>query len=296
MKAILLPGLLLAIALALTSSTLSAIKASGPSSRDSASVLAALLGDGRRLFSNHFFAKADAYFHRGRYPSFFETAEATGCDHVLGDESHEGHAHHDDDHEPDHEESETVEADTGGDAPQNWLERFGGLFQPDSHVHLEDGEEREILPWLKLSVELNPDNVQSFVVGAYWLRRLGRLDEAENFLREGQRGNPESYEIYLELGRLYDEGRGELVRARRLYELALRNWGKHADPESDADIAVLAQTVARLGRAEERMGNLVKALEYYERLKTISANPDVVQQLIDDVRSRMDAAPQASAG
>ena len=41
----------------------------------SRSALAVLLGDGRRLFANHFLAKADAYFHRGRYPSIFEVAE-----------------------------------------------------------------------------------------------------------------------------------------------------------------------------------------------------------------------------
>src|SRR4051812_3792589 len=34
----------------------------------SASVLQMLLGDSRRLFANHFFAKADAYFHSGYYP------------------------------------------------------------------------------------------------------------------------------------------------------------------------------------------------------------------------------------
>ncbi len=42
--------------------------------------LAVLFGDGRRLFANHFLAKADAYFHRGRYPSIFEMAERAFVD------------------------------------------------------------------------------------------------------------------------------------------------------------------------------------------------------------------------
>src|SRR5436305_1970665 len=39
-------------------------------------VLKVLLGDGRRLFANHFFVKADVYFHSGYYPSIFDQAQA----------------------------------------------------------------------------------------------------------------------------------------------------------------------------------------------------------------------------
>src|SRR5882757_1299840 len=40
----------------------------------SGSVLALLLGDGRKMFANHFFVKADVYFHSGYYPSVFDQA------------------------------------------------------------------------------------------------------------------------------------------------------------------------------------------------------------------------------
>src|SRR5436190_12287406 len=43
---------------------------------DSDDVLKVLLGDGRRLFANHFFVKADVSFHSGYYPSIFDQAQA----------------------------------------------------------------------------------------------------------------------------------------------------------------------------------------------------------------------------
>ena len=38
-------------------------------------ILKIVLGDGRRMFANHFFIKADAYFHSGYYPSIFDQAQ-----------------------------------------------------------------------------------------------------------------------------------------------------------------------------------------------------------------------------
>ena len=35
-------------------------------------VLATALGESRRLFANHFYVKADEYFHSGYYPSIFD--------------------------------------------------------------------------------------------------------------------------------------------------------------------------------------------------------------------------------
>src|SRR6266702_27512 len=42
----------------------------------SANVLSVALGDGRKLFASHFFAKADAYFRSGFYPTIFEKRES----------------------------------------------------------------------------------------------------------------------------------------------------------------------------------------------------------------------------
>ena len=51
----------------------------------SADLLNVLLGDSRRMFANHFFVKADAYFHSGFYPSVFDNREAFQTPHMAED-------------------------------------------------------------------------------------------------------------------------------------------------------------------------------------------------------------------
>src|SRR5204863_9366997 len=98
------------------------------------SVLKVLLGDGRRMFANHFFIKADVYFHSGYYPSIFDQGAAhrdTG--HMEGREEHE--------HEHDGHEQEPGFMGP----PRDCFERFGRYFQITEHTHLGSGKEREIL-------------------------------------------------------------------------------------------------------------------------------------------------------
>src|SRR5437016_1352477 len=66
------------------------------SQRGQDSVLKVLLGDGRRLFANHFFVKADVYFHSGYYPSIFDQAGPPQDSRHL---THEEEGHHEKEHE-----------------------------------------------------------------------------------------------------------------------------------------------------------------------------------------------------
>src|SRR5256885_6299533 len=93
------------------------------SQRGQDGVLKVLLGDGRRLFANHFFVKADIYFHSGYYPSIFDQANAATRDthHLMGEE-----AGHD---EKEHEK----EMDFLGQ-PRDCLERFGRHFLITEHT------------------------------------------------------------------------------------------------------------------------------------------------------------------
>src|SRR6266700_7871878 len=100
--------------------------------RDSGNVLKVLLGDGRRLFANHFFVKADVYFHSGYYPSIFDQAQAPKDTRHLTAEEKEGH-----EAEKDHEK----EMDFLG-PPTDWIQRFGRHFLVTEHTHLSGGTER----------------------------------------------------------------------------------------------------------------------------------------------------------
>jgi tetratricopeptide (TPR) repeat protein len=255
---------------------------------DSTGLLTALMGDGRRLFANHFFEKADTYFHSGAYPSIFDQANPAPPGQ-MSDELKGKEEHHDED------EHEHAAKYTG--RPLDWLDRFGQHFYPSTHTHLDEGgargpegagvstDVREILPWLKLAAELDPNRIESYTVAAFWLRQMKRFDEAQEFLREGWRANPNSYAILLELGRVY-EARNDDERARNVWEYALKKWRQVEGGESEPDNFGLSQIDAHLARLEERHGNFAKAVQYLKELKTVSPNPAEVQKRIDEIEKR----------
>lgn len=285
-----------------------------------ASFLQVLLGDGRRLFASHFFEQADVSFHGGYYPSIFDrreplkdTRHLTGADDPDHDHSTCGHDHspkpaatnhvhsadgsshepaadkdHDDAHdgEPDHAEDEHMKSMALG-APRDWIERFGRNFMVTDHLHMESGQEREILPWLKISAELDPQRVDTYTVAAYWLRTLAKTNEAQQFLREGLRNNPDSYQIMFELGRLYQQA-NETDRARNLWELALHKWDQVEANQKEPDLLGLSQIALYLGRLEESATNYPRAIQMLDLARRSSpAHSEVLAKDIETLKQKL---------
>lgn len=194
-------GLLVAVVFSLATA-LAPMLDPASSRRQAPGVLDVLLGGGRQLISEHLFTKADVYLHAGYYPSIFDRKKLHESSAVAG-----GADSHND------------RADIFG-PPRDWLDRLGRNFYPSRHTHLGDdksssGEQREILPWLKLSASLDPHRIESYTVAAYWLTsHVNNPGQAEAFLREGWSHNPDSYEILFELGRLMEDHHRDAERAR----------------------------------------------------------------------------------
>ncbi|MFM1945334.1 MAG: Tetratricopeptide repeat [Verrucomicrobiota bacterium] len=285
--------------------------------------LSMLLGDGRRLFANHFFAKADAYFHRGRYPTIFDqkqeeelhmvggsagAAGGGGHDHEEAEEGDEGHVHdehcdhgegveaghvHDEDCGHDHGEAGVEAAGAGG-----WVGWLNGRLMPADHVHLEGGDAKEMLPWLKVSLELDPDNVQAYVTTAYWLRDgLGRVDEAEEVLRHSVRRDPRAADpsILFELGMLLYEGRGDGVRGKNLLLAALDRWEVVEAGKEDSNRLLHASILGRLAEMDEAAGRYGEALEWLKRLEEVSPNPEAIREREREVEA-LGAGREAPSG
>ena len=245
-------------------------------------LLAVLLGDGRRLFANHFFVQADVSFHSGYYPSIFDQARRPqGTDHLTakeGEAAHEEHEH---------------QMNFLGPA-RDWIERFGRRFMITEHTHLHGENEREILPWLKMSSALDPQKVETYVVAAYWLRDLGKVKEAERFLRQGLLHNPGSYELLFELGRLCYEDHQDAARARKIWELALRRWAEQEAANKQPDVLKLDQIAVNLSRLEEREGNLARAIQLLELARKGSPHPEALQQQIHALKQNLAVRPSAA--
>jgi tetratricopeptide (TPR) repeat protein len=250
-------------------------------------VLAMLLGDGRRLFANHVFVKADAYFHRGVYPSIFDGRRAEDP-HLLeaGWQNHEHEHDHDHDHDHDCDHGWLDHARQSGQR-WDWIAWMNRSLRPTAHVHLGGGEERELLPWLRLAAELDPNNPQNFALPAYWLRRqLGKVDEAEQFLRLGLRHNPGDPALLFELGLLLLDNREDFERARNVLELAWARWLEREAPAPSPDELLAVGILARLARIAEHEGDLDRAIGWLQRLELMSPQPEAIRQQILELQER----------
>lgn len=241
------------------------------------------MGDSRQLFANHFFIKADVYFHGGYYPSIFDHLQAPkDSQHMT---SQEGSAE---------EEAHERQMNFLG-PPRDWIERFGRHFMITEHTHLEGGNQREILPWLRISTDLDPHRIDTYAVAAYWLRSsLGKVTEAEQFLREGLRNNPASYELWFELGQLYSENRHDDARARNAWELALRYWNQQEAKKNEPDKIGRDKILIRLARLEEGEGHLSRAIDYLKMAVQSSPNPEVIRRQISELEQKAASSQGAS--
>ncbi len=261
-------------------------------------VMAVLLGDGRRIFANHFFKKADAYFHSGFYPTIFDNQDSFKTPHVGAD-------------------SGTMRDQNKGEEtafmgePRDFIERFSRNFMPSKHTHLDEGgaqgletledkknggEVGEILPWLKISAELDPNRIDTYTVTSYWLRkRMHKVDDAEQFLRDGLHANPYDPALLFELGSLYEEDRKDDTRARNIWELAVKKLDDKKSARTDDEDFTLYKLALNLARLDEKQTNWPGAVQWLERVKPLSPHPEEIEKQMADDREKIGGAP-APAG
>jgi hypothetical protein len=269
---------------------------------EAGSLLKVMLGDGRSLFADFFARKADISFHSGYYPSIFDQAKAPkDTRHMTSVDPDEADGHSDHDHEAatttgePHKEAAHEDHDAAHEQAMNFLgppsdifERFGRRFMITEHAHLEGGDAREILPWLKVAADLDPHRIETYTVASYWLRnRLKKPAEAEKFLREGLKENPDSYEILAELGAVYYQNLKETARARNVWELALKKWDVQESGKKEPDTLGRVQILDHLALLEETEGNYSAALDYLKKAQPLSPSPQAIQRQIDELSAKV---------
>jgi len=253
-----------------------------------------LFDDSRSIFANSAFVTADEYYHSGYYPTIFDNNEAFATPHMAEDTGAVA--------------SRNQGNETGFmGPPRDWIDAFGRHFIPNRHTHLDEGgptddlskssEVREILPWLKLSAELDPEDVRTFTVTAFWLRtKLNQTSEAEQVLHEGLRYNPGNPQLLFELGRIYFESYHNVSQARSVWEAALRTWRAEAPDEPLSERLKLTnenfdnrfifeQLQTNLAKLEESTGNLNAAIARWQQAEFASPNPGEIQKHIDKLKS-----------
>jgi tetratricopeptide (TPR) repeat protein len=242
-----------------------------------------LFGDGRRMFANQFFTMADVYFHSGYYPSIFDLRDK-GPKAIVS---------------ASHGETESEEEEKKDDflgKPKDWVDRFSRHFRITQHTHLEHREEREILPWLRLSADMDPQLIETYTVGAYFLwQHLNRPQEAEAFLREGLRHNPGNYEILFGLGRIYYQHDHDIDRARNVWQLALTCWMKQDSAAQKENRLGFEEITVNLANLERDAGRYADAINWFQAAQKVSPNPPALQQQIDEIKAKMAGQTNAPA-
>ena len=255
----------------------------------SGSTLAGLLGEGRQMVADYFYTQADVYFHSGYYPSIFDQSRKQ-------EETESDISHPEDGHKEEEEKSFMG-------PPLDWIDRFSRHFLPSRHTHLSGSTVGEMLPWLKLSAELDPQRIQTYIVTAYWLREgLGKSAEAEDFIRDGLRANPHSPDLLFVLGQIYLEDRKDYPRAKNIFLAAKKEWHKRDDSkpavskngEDTKDYLLLERILGGLVKEEEATGHLDQAVRYLQELKPDAGDPKAVQTLIDELQTKIKAQSGAN--
>jgi len=257
------------------------------------------IGEGQKFFAGHFYRKADVYFHSGMYPTIFDNTESFKTAHIGADAG--ATASHN-----------QGEEETFLGKPLDVIDQFSRHFFPARHTHLdeggasghkadskesadsESGEVREILPWLKLAQELDPEEPLTYTVTAYWLRtRMFKVKEGELFLREGLRNIPGNPAILFELGRIYFEDHKDTARARNVWRQGVAEWRKQEGDKPEPDLFIFAQLHAHLAKLEEQEGNLSEAIAHWEQLQSTSPSSAAIQAKIAELRKKQAALPPA---
>ena len=212
-------------------------------------VLSRIFGELRTYLSSASYTNADIYFHGGLYnfhdgPSFLTPA------HISS--RHEEDADHDKNLSNHPAQKKTL----------NPLLKIAEKISITQHRHATGNEEKELLPWMLYSAKLNPKNEKAYIIGGYWLgMRLNKIDKAIDFLHEGIKNNPESWDIYLTLGEIYLIALKDYQNARICLEKA-----KDLAENKGVDKFDMRSIYSFLAEAYDKTGYSEASIGLYEKL------------------------------
>jgi tetratricopeptide (TPR) repeat protein len=167
---------------------------------------------------------------------------------------------------------------------------FTGLYEPwreaiapTLHEEAEGAEINEIFPLLQFSVELDPENVESYLAAAYWIERAQGPTAIERVLREAERRNPADYRVQLALGR-YGFRVRDFEQAAAALDRGLALWPSRYDPEDAQSRLDLAQMLSYRAALHERDGQAGPALDLYTRALDLFPDRHALARRVDALR------------
>ncbi len=168
-----------------------------------ADVIQNIFGAARDFVADWAFMKAEEYHHRGlpvmKAMAYHEGESLSG---EVGHHEHEGEA---------------------AAKKQDLFAKLYSSVKITEDSHLKPSEEKEALPWFFIEVQFNPNDIRGYVLGAYWLERMERIDDSLKFLEAGEKNNPDSAAVKAALGHIYYK-KGDINKALGYLEKAKILW------------------------------------------------------------------------
>lgn len=200
------------------------------------SSFAAILGEIRASAADLMWVKTERYLHSGvAFTGHLDEDAMARTGEVAVKHDHE------------HEEHDGCGPTLIPDASRDYRGFVGTLHREihpwqDEHTeHAHSGSD-ELLPWYRMLTYSNPHHWRGYNIGAWWLSRnpATRL-EAESFIEEGVRNNPNVFQLQLMRGRVlmqreaWADAIGAFRKAAGLAEKIRPADGKRSQTWSDSD-------------------------------------------------------------
>ena len=137
---------------------------------------------------------------------------------------------------------------------------------------------------------MNPQYIEAYTVGAYWLRRLHKPEQARDFLFEGLHNNPGNSELLFDLGWLYNGGLSRCQpRPQRLAGGVALLGGPECQCQNEhgKPIGFTIEITMNLGASGRKAAHWPQAIQYLEMVKQVSPDPDAIQKQIDEAEQKM---------
>ena len=180
------------------------------------SAIAQMLGGMRTSMSDILFLKTERYLHFGvAYKAHLENDLQHIAENENDGEQHEAHEDHDE-HETHEQESEHGHDHGHGEGAgtptliKSKQEDFRGFigdlerkikpYQEAEKDHTLAGG-NELLPWYRVMTLVDPQNERAYITASFWLKREN-LDAGLQFLEEGMRVNPNSFQLRFSYGNM----------------------------------------------------------------------------------------------
>jgi tetratricopeptide (TPR) repeat protein len=175
--------------------------------------------------------------------------------------------------------------------PAGFFAKLYSKVKVTEDSHINPAEEKEVLPWFYVEVMFNPHDIRGYVLGSYWLGRLGKHAEQIRLLEEGERNNPSSAQILGALGSIYFY-RGEVSKALTHLERARNLWieGKFPNDMSDkyqeTDRLITLHLIGTIYEKAGRRGEAIKVYEELDALQPAPVSQEKIRKLNEEPAAR----------